>query len=75
MLYELQDGPCLQSFGIHVAKTADFPARVIAEAKRKAHELERVGESEQSSGGDSDECNQSKTDETECYDFTNSYFR
>lgn len=42
MLYRLQDGPCTQSFGIHVAKSADFPPSVIDEAKRKADQLERL---------------------------------
>lgn len=40
MLYSLQDGPCQESFGVHIASMAGFPNRVIEEAKRKAIELE-----------------------------------
>jgi DNA mismatch repair protein MSH2 len=40
MLYTVEDGPCNESFGVHVAAMAQFPPRVIAEAKRKAIQLE-----------------------------------
>jgi DNA mismatch repair protein MSH2 len=40
MIYEVRDGPCLESFGIHVAAMAGFPPAVLAQAKRKARELE-----------------------------------
>ena len=47
MLYEVREGPCTQSYGVHVASMASFPKEVIAEAKRKAIELEDIdGENE-----------------------------
>ncbi|CAK9005181.1 DNA mismatch repair protein msh-2, partial [Durusdinium trenchii] len=42
MLYNVQDGPCEQSFGINIAKMAGFPEDVIDTAKRKASQLEAL---------------------------------
>eukprot|EP00586_Coscinodiscus_wailesii_P004047 CAMPEP_0172488912 /NCGR_PEP_ID=MMETSP1066-20121228/18624_1 /TAXON_ID=671091 /ORGANISM="Coscinodiscus wailesii, Strain CCMP2513" /LENGTH=824 /DNA_ID=CAMNT_0013256417 /DNA_START=47 /DNA_END=2521 /DNA_ORIENTATION=+ len=39
-MYEVQPGPCLESFGIQVAQMANVPEAVIEEARKKAKELE-----------------------------------
>jgi len=42
-LYQVQPGPCLESFGIAVAELAKVPSAVVQAAKRKADDLEQFG--------------------------------
>lgn len=41
LLYKVTPGPCDQSFGVHVAKLAQFPDSVIKSATAKAAELDQ----------------------------------
>lgn len=40
MTYQIKNGPCLKSYGVIMAKSADFPDEIIAAAEEKLKDLE-----------------------------------
>lgn len=40
MLFKLMPGACGRSFGLHVARVAQFPPHVVHDAERLAQQLE-----------------------------------
>lgn len=65
MLYALADGPADRSYGIHVARLAQFPARIIDDATRYAEGMETF-KRKSSSDGSGSGSGEEKQQEAEC---------
>lgn len=52
MLYQVNEGSCDQSLGVHVAEFARFPPEVVEAARKKAAELENFAVEGSAAGGE-----------------------